>query len=78
MEQGRYEVRLKLEGCQAQWESQVGDLERDVRELSTRAEQLTRALSEAKRDKSRAELEHSEQTHRLREELNTVSPVAAF
>ncbi|XP_029027308.1 BICD family-like cargo adapter 1 [Betta splendens] len=75
LEQGRYELRLKLEGCQTQWESQVGDLERDVRELSARVEQLTRALGEAQRDRSRAELEHGEQAQRLREELNTAMEV---
>ncbi|XP_068566671.1 BICD family-like cargo adapter 1 [Cebidichthys violaceus] len=75
LEQGRHELRLKLEGCQSQWESQVLDLERDVRELSAQVEQLTRALSEAERDKSRAQLEHSELTQRLREQLNTAMEV---
>lgn len=74
LEQGRHELRLKLENSQSQWESQVLDLERDVRELSAQVERLSRALSEAERDKSRAELEHSEHTQRLREQLNTVSP----
>ncbi|XP_029301516.1 BICD family-like cargo adapter 1 [Cottoperca gobio] len=75
LEQGRHELRLKLEGSQSQWESQVVDLERDVRELSAQVERLTRALSEAERDKSRAELEHSEHTQRLREQLNTAMEV---
>uniref|UniRef100_A0A3P9QG77 Si:ch211-235m3.5 n=1 Tax=Poecilia reticulata TaxID=8081 RepID=A0A3P9QG77_POERE len=74
LEQGRHELRLKLEGCQSHWESQVGELERDVRELSAQVEQLTQALSEAERDKGRLQLEHGEQTQRLREELRTVSP----
>ncbi len=74
LEQGKHALRLRLEGCQSQWESQVGDLERDVRELSGQVERLTQALSEAERDKSRAQLEHSEHTQRLREQLNTVSP----
>lgn len=73
LEQTRHELRLKLEGCQTQWESQVGDLERDVRELSARVEQLSRALSEAEKDKSRTQLDHCEHTQRLREQLNTVS-----
>ncbi|XP_010792646.1 bicaudal D-related protein 1-like [Notothenia coriiceps] len=73
LEQGRHELRQKLEGCQSQWESQVGELERDVRELSGQVERLTRTLSEAERDKSRAELEHSEHTQKLRDQLNTVS-----
>ncbi|KAM6931630.1 BICD family-like cargo adapter 1 [Lycodopsis pacificus] len=75
LEQGRHELRLKLDGCQSQWESQVLDLERDVRELSAQVERLTRALSEAERDKSRAQLEHSELTQRLREQLNTAMEV---
>ncbi|XP_073342677.1 BICD family-like cargo adapter 1 [Pagrus major] len=75
LEQGRHELRQKLEGCQSQWESQVGDLERDVRELSAQVERLTQALSEAERDKSRAQLEHGEHTQRLREQLNTAMEV---
>ncbi|GAA6225041.1 bicaudal D-related protein 1-like [Lates japonicus] len=75
LEQGRHELRLKLEGSQSQWESQVLDLERDVRDLSAQVERLTQALSEAERDKSRAQLEHSEHTQRLREELNTAMEV---
>ncbi|KAF6736015.1 Bicaudal D-related protein 1 [Oryzias melastigma] len=75
LEQGRHELQLKLEGCQSQWESQVGDLERDVRDLSAQVERLNQALSEAKKDKSRAELEHSEQTHRLKGELNAAMEV---
>lgn len=74
LEQGKHELRLKLEGCQSQWEGQVAELERDVRELSAQVERLTRALAEAERDKSRAQLEHGEHTQRLREQLNTVSP----
>ncbi|XP_034404712.1 BICD family-like cargo adapter 1 isoform X3 [Cyclopterus lumpus] len=74
LEQGRHALRLKLEGCQSQWESQVLDLERDSRELSAQVERLTRSLSEAERDKSRAQLEDSKLTQRLREQLNTVSP----
>uniref|UniRef100_A0A3P9QEZ5 Si:ch211-235m3.5 n=1 Tax=Poecilia reticulata TaxID=8081 RepID=A0A3P9QEZ5_POERE len=75
LEQGRHELRLKLEGCQSHWESQVGELERDVRELSAQVEQLTQALSEAERDKGRLQLEHGEQTQRLREELRTAMEV---
>ncbi|KAG7221065.1 hypothetical protein INR49_017694 [Caranx melampygus] len=71
LEQGRHELRQKLEGCQCLWESQVVDLERDVRELSAQVERLTRALTEAERDKNQAQLEHSKHTQRLREELNT-------
>ncbi|XP_039634474.1 BICD family-like cargo adapter 1 [Perca fluviatilis] len=75
LEQGRHELRLKLEGSQSQWESQVLDLERDVRELRAQVERLTRALSEAERDKSRAQVEHSEHTQQLREQLNTAMEV---
>ncbi|XP_028430268.1 BICD family-like cargo adapter 1 isoform X1 [Perca flavescens] len=71
LEQGRHELRLKLEGSQSQWESQVLDLERDVRELRAQVERLTQALSEAEREKSRAQVEHSEHTQQLREQLNT-------
>ncbi|TDH14921.1 hypothetical protein EPR50_G00026140 [Perca flavescens] len=60
LEQGRHELRLKLEGSQSQWESQVLDLERDVRELRAQVERLTQALSEAEREKSRAQVEHNE------------------
>ncbi|XP_034404711.1 BICD family-like cargo adapter 1 isoform X2 [Cyclopterus lumpus] len=75
LEQGRHALRLKLEGCQSQWESQVLDLERDSRELSAQVERLTRSLSEAERDKSRAQLEDSKLTQRLREQLNTAMEV---
>lgn len=73
LEQGKHELRLKLEGCQSQWESQVSELERDVRELNAQVERLTQALAEAERDKSRAQQEHGEHSQRLREQLNTVS-----
>ncbi|XP_034557812.1 BICD family-like cargo adapter 1 [Notolabrus celidotus] len=75
LEQGRHELRLKLEGCQSKWESQVGDLERDARELSAQVERLTQALSEAERDKSRVCQEHGEETQRLREQLHTAMEV---
>lgn len=74
LEQGKHELRLKLEGCQSQWESQVSDLERDVRELNAQVEGLTGALAEAERDRGRAQRERDEQTQRLREQLDTVSP----
>ncbi|XP_060902515.1 BICD family-like cargo adapter 1 [Labrus mixtus] len=75
LEQGRHELRLKLDGCQSQWEIQVGELERDVRELSAQVERLTQALGEAERDKRRAGQEHSEETQRLREQLHTAIEV---
>ncbi|KAF7218984.1 BICD family-like cargo adapter 1 [Nothobranchius furzeri] len=71
LEQDRHDLRLKLEGSQSQWESQVGDLERDVRDLVAQMEQLTWALGEAERDKSRVQLEHGEQSRLLREELHS-------
>ncbi|KAJ0063368.1 hypothetical protein NL108_002669 [Boleophthalmus pectinirostris] len=70
LEQEKHELLVKLEGCRSQWESQVGDLERDVRELSDRVEHLTLALSEAERNKTRAEMEHRENTQRLKDQLN--------
>ncbi|KAM8904844.1 BICD family-like cargo adapter 1 [Spinachia spinachia] len=75
LEQGRHELRLKLQGCQSQWESQVLDLERDARELSSQVERLNRALGEAERDKGRAQQEHGELTQRLEEQLNTAMEV---
>ncbi|XP_058274035.1 BICD family-like cargo adapter 1 isoform X2 [Hemibagrus wyckioides] len=69
LEQDRYDLRLKLQGCQAQWESQVGELERDVRVLSAQAERLTRQLSEAEREKSRSEEQHNQFSHQLQEQL---------
>ncbi|XP_034025173.1 BICD family-like cargo adapter 1 [Thalassophryne amazonica] len=75
LKQGKHELRLKLQGCRSQWESQVGDLERDVRELRDQVERLTQALSEAERDKSRAHLEHSEHTQVLKEQLNVAMEV---
>ncbi|XP_067103164.1 BICD family-like cargo adapter 2 [Osmerus mordax] len=75
LEQGKHDLRLKLEGCQSLWESQVGDLERDVRELSVQVEQLTQALSTSERDMTRAQQEHQEHTQRLREQLNTAMEV---
>lgn len=74
LEQSKHELRLKLEGCQSQWESQVSDLERDARELSAQVERLTGALAEAEQDKGRAQQERDEQTQRLRDQLDTVSP----
>uniref|UniRef100_A0A8C1TH59 Si:ch211-235m3.5 n=1 Tax=Cyprinus carpio TaxID=7962 RepID=A0A8C1TH59_CYPCA len=69
LEQGRYELRVKLEDCRVQWESQVSELERDVQELQARVERLSQSLSEAEREKSRLKQEHSEHSHRLREQL---------
>lgn len=73
LQQGRYELRLKLDDCQAQWESQVSELERDVQELQVQVERLNQTLSEAEREKSRLKHEHSEQSQRLREQLQRVS-----
>ncbi|XP_037533423.1 BICD family-like cargo adapter 1 [Nematolebias whitei] len=75
LEQNRHELRLKLEGCRSQWESQVGELEKDARELSGQVGRLTRELGTAERDKSRIQLEHTEQTQRLREELSSAMEV---
>ncbi|XP_072318983.1 BICD family-like cargo adapter 1 [Eucyclogobius newberryi] len=75
LEQNRHELRLKLEGCQSQWESQVGDLERDARELSAQVEHLTLALGEAERNRTRGEMEHGENTQRLQDQLNAAMEV---
>ncbi|XP_059389525.1 BICD family-like cargo adapter 1 [Carassius carassius] len=69
LEQGRFELRVKLEDCQAQWESQVSELERDVQELQAQVERLKRSLSETEREKSRLKQEHSEHSQRLGEQL---------
>ncbi|XP_062408184.1 BICD family-like cargo adapter 1 isoform X2 [Sardina pilchardus] len=69
LEQGRHELRLKLEGCEAQREGQVSELERDVRELSGQAQQLRTQLSQAQRDRRRHQQEHSELSQRLRQQL---------
>lgn len=74
LEQGKHELRLKLEDCQSQWESQVSELERDMRELRSEVERLTRALAESERDRSRDREEHSEHSQRLQELLSKVSP----
>lgn len=74
LEQGKHELRLKLEGCQSQWESQVSELERDVGELRAEVERLTRALAESERDRSRERQEHGEHSQRLGELLSKVSP----
>ncbi|KAB5535559.1 hypothetical protein PHYPO_G00119070 [Pangasianodon hypophthalmus] len=75
LEQDRHNLRLKLQGCQAQWESQVGELERDVRALNAHAERLTRQLSDAEREKSRSEEQHSEISQQLQEQLQAAMEV---
>ncbi|XP_041732249.1 BICD family-like cargo adapter 1 [Coregonus clupeaformis] len=75
LEQGRHDLRVKLEGCQSGWVSQVGDLERDVRDLSGQVDRLTQALTDADRDKTRAQEEHAEHTQCLREQLSTAMEV---
>ncbi|KAL7842716.1 hypothetical protein SRHO_G00244050 [Serrasalmus rhombeus] len=74
LEQARHELRLKLQGCQVQWESQVAELERDVLELRAQVEELTQALSEVEREKSRNQQQHIEISQQLREQLHTVRP----
>lgn len=75
LEQDKHELRLKFEGCRSQWESQVGDLERDVRELSSQVERLTLALREAERCQTRAQMEHREDTQGLKEQLSAAMEV---
>ncbi|XP_022534796.2 BICD family-like cargo adapter 1 [Astyanax mexicanus] len=75
LEQGRHELRLKLQDCQAQWESQVAELERDVRELRGQVEGLTRALSETEKEKSRDKQQHAEISQQLREQLQAAMDV---
>lgn len=73
LEQDRHSLRLKLQGCQAQWECQVGELERDVRTLNTQVERLTQQLSEAERERSRSEEQHNEFSQQLQDQLQAVS-----
>ncbi|XP_027018491.2 BICD family-like cargo adapter 1 isoform X1 [Tachysurus fulvidraco] len=75
LEQDRHNLRLKLQGCQAQWESQVGELERDVRVLNARAERLTRQLKEAEKEKSRSEEQHNQISQQLQEQLQAAMEV---
>ncbi|XP_057695644.1 BICD family-like cargo adapter 1 [Corythoichthys intestinalis] len=75
LEQSNHKLRLKLENCQSQWESQVGYLERDARELSAQVQQLTQALCLAERDKTQAQMDYSENTQQLKEKLNTAKEV---
>ncbi|XP_051534491.1 BICD family-like cargo adapter 1 isoform X1 [Myxocyprinus asiaticus] len=75
LQQGRYELRVKLDGCQALWESQVGELERDLQELQMQVERLTQTLSETEREKTRLNHEHNEQSQRLREQLHRAMEV---
>ncbi|KAM9811498.1 BICD family-like cargo adapter 1 isoform 1-T1 [Syngnathus typhle] len=75
LKQSNHELRLKLENCQSEWESQVGYLERDARELSAQVQQLTQALYQAERDKTQAQMDYSDNTQRLKEELKTAVEV---
>ncbi|XP_070987386.1 BICD family-like cargo adapter 1 [Oncorhynchus clarkii lewisi] len=75
LEQGRHDLQVKLEGCQSGWVSQVVDLEKDVRDLSGQVDRLTQALTDADRDKTRAQEEHAEHTQCLREQLSTAMEV---
>ncbi|KAL0973162.1 hypothetical protein UPYG_G00199780 [Umbra pygmaea] len=75
LEQGRHDMRLKLEGCQSELEIQVGDLERDVQDLTGQVDRLSQALCDAERDKSRLQGEHAEHIQQLREQLSTAMEV---
>ncbi|XP_077467153.1 BICD family-like cargo adapter 1 [Stigmatopora argus] len=75
LEQSNHKLRLKLENCQSQWESQVGYLERDARDLSAQVQQLTQALSQAERDKTQAQMDYTENTQQLKEKLNSAMEV---
>ncbi|KAM9440241.1 BICD family-like cargo adapter 1 isoform 2-T2 [Clarias gariepinus] len=75
LEQDRHNLRLKLQGCQAQWENQVGELERDVQALTAHAERLTLQLSETKREKTLGEEQHNEISQQLQEQLQEAMEV---
>lgn len=73
LEQDRHDLRLKLQGCQAQWESQVGELERDIQSLNAHAKRLTQQLSEAEKERSRSEEQNNEISQQIQEQLQAVS-----
>ncbi|KAI7800760.1 BICD family-like cargo adapter 1 [Triplophysa rosa] len=75
LQQGRYEMQVKLDSCQAHWESQVAELERDARELHSQVDRLTQSLCKAEKEKTRLKHEHSEQSNRLREQLRRAMEV---
>ncbi|XP_066513758.1 BICD family-like cargo adapter 1 [Hoplias malabaricus] len=75
LEQGRYDLRLKLQGCEARWESQVLELERDVMELRAQVKELTKALNETEREKNRTQQQHMEICTQLREQLHAAMEV---
>lgn len=75
LQQGRYELQVKLDSCQAHWEGRVTDLEQDVHELQVQVEGLTQNLCEAEKEKSRLNHEHSEQSQRIRDQLQRAMEV---
>ncbi|XP_077397167.1 BICD family-like cargo adapter 1 [Festucalex cinctus] len=75
LEQSNHELRLKLQNCQSQWDSQVGDLERDARELTAQVQRLTQALCQAEKNKGQARMDYSENTRQLKEKLNAAMEV---
>ncbi|KAL4647609.1 BICD family-like cargo adapter 1 isoform X2 [Arapaima gigas] len=75
LEQGKHELRLKLDSCQAQWETQVAGLECDVQDLSAQVEHLNQALGEAERERDQARQDHAEQSEQLQEQLRTAAEV---
>ncbi|XP_062843632.1 BICD family-like cargo adapter 1 [Trichomycterus rosablanca] len=75
LEQSRHDLRLKLQVCQAQWESQASELERDVRALNAHVERLTQILTETEREKSRSEQQHNQIIQQLREQLQVAMEV---
>ncbi|TSP46836.1 BICD family-like cargo adapter 1 [Bagarius yarrelli] len=73
LEQDRHDLRLKLQGCRAQWESQVLELERDIRMLNAQSERLTRQLSETERGKSLSEEQHNRISQQFQEQLQELA-----
>lgn len=75
LQQGRYELQVKMDSCQAHWESQVAELERDIQELHSQVDRLTQSLCEAEKEKTRLNHEHGEHSNRLREQLRRAMEV---
>ncbi|KAL2096325.1 hypothetical protein ACEWY4_008473 [Coilia grayii] len=69
LEQGRHELRVRLGGCQAQWEGQVAELERDLQELSAQKQNLQNQLTQAQRAHHQDQQNHAEQTQLLQQQL---------
>ncbi|XP_039612908.1 BICD family-like cargo adapter 1 [Polypterus senegalus] len=69
LQQDKHALRFELECRQAEWESQVCELERDAADLKQQVERLTHRLQEAERDKREAEQEKMAQNQKFQEQI---------